>query len=1005
MNRFILSILLTFTTLISIEGKNFLIEGQVLDEKNTPIEYAYVILSGDGLWAITNQQGNFSIKNVPQGKTVLTVRCLGYAEKKQELNVQGNTSQLILTLQESNLALDEVVITAQRKTEGATTSYLIDRAALDHTQVMNITDISSLLPGGKSKEMNLASSQDERFSLRSGKSEKGNATFGTAIEIDGVRLNNNSSLDETQGASTRNISTTNIESIEVITGIPSVEYGDLSNGIVKVNTKKGETPYTADFSTQPHSKQFALSKGFKLGKNGGTLNTSLEHTNANSDLASPHTTYQRNGASLTYSKVLNKKMDKPITLTVGLSGNVGGFNDKKDPDAFEESYKKRKENTFRGNVKLNWLIDKSWITNLELFSSFSYSNKEYKVNKKNDSNTSQALIRGKEEGYFLTEEYFKNPNAPIIQGPTGNWYELSYTDNKPMDYNLKVKADWIRKFSTINSRLLIGLDFRNSGNKGKGLYYEDLSKAPTWREYKYSDLPFMNNLALFAEEKLTIPINQSALELTAGLRSDMTFINQSEYGTVQSLSPRFNAKYVLWKNKKGAIKDLSLYGGWGKAVKLPSFEVLYPSPSNSKFYTDVISFAHNIKDENSIYGYYIKPQNTIYNPDLKWQYSKQTEVGVEANILGAKISVSAFWNKTVNPYTSINLYTPYTYKLTNPIDDSFIIPQENRVFSMNQQTGIVTVSDQTGVLANQELSYLNRDTYQSDIMYTNGSPITRSGIEWVIDLPQIPALRTSFRIDGNYYHYKGLDERTIAWKPSSDVRMSDGSPYRFVGYYTGSSQNSTSGVNANSATGYSRNPSNATVANGKLSKQVNSNFTVTTHIPKIRLILSLTVEASFYNYSRNLSEYQGETRGFVLHSEDNVGWDTSNTNIYAGNQSVAVHPLYYSTWEEPNVQIPFTEALLQAKDKDATLYNDLSKLIIKTSNKTDFNPNKISAYFSANFKVTKEIGKFASLSFYANNFLNSMRKVKSSKEDTELSLYHSQFIPKFYYGLSLRIKL
>lgn len=1005
MNRFILSILLTFITLISIEGKNFLIEGQVLDSKNTPVEFAYVILSGDGLWAVTDQKGNFSIKNIPQGKTVLTVRCLGYAEKKEELDVQGNISQLTITLQESNLALEEVVITAQRKTEGATTSYLIDRAALDHTQVMNITDISSLLPGGKSKEMNLASAYDERFAVRSGKSEKGNATFGTAIEIDGIRLNNNSSLDETQGVSTRNISTTNIESIEVITGIPSVEYGDLSNGVVKVNTKKGETPYTADFSTQPHSKQFALSKGFKLGKNGGTLNTSLEHTNANSDLASPHTTYQRNGASLTYSKVLNKKLDNPITLTVGLSGNVGGFNDKKDPDAFEDSYKKRKENSLRGNVKLNWLLDKSWITNLEVFSSFSYSNKEYKVNKKNDSNTSQALIRGKEEGYFLTEDFTKNPDAPIIQGPTGNWYELSYTDNKPMDYNLKIKADWVRKFSNSNSRLMIGLDFRNSGNKGRGLYYEDLSNAPTWREYKYSDLPFMNNLALFAEEKVSIPISQSVLEVTAGLRSDMTFINQSEYGTVHSLSPRFNVKYVFWKNKKGIVKDLSIYGGWGKAVKLPSFEVLYPSPGNSKFYTDVQSFAHNIQDENSIYGYFIKPQETIYNPDLKWQYSNQTEIGVEANILGAKISISGFWNKTVNPYTSINLYTPYTYKLTNPIDDNFIIPKENREFSMNQQTGVVTVLDKTGAITSQELSYLNRDTYQSDIMYTNGSSITRSGIEWVIDLPQIPALRTSFRIDGNYYRYKGLDEKIMAWKPSSDVRMSDGSPYRFVGYYTGSSQNSTSSVNTNSATGFSRNPSNASVANGKLSKQVNSNLTVTTHIPKIRLILSLTVEASFYNYSRNLSEYKGETRGFVLHNDDNVGWDNSNTNIYAGNQSVAVHPLYYSTWEEPNVQIPFTEALLQAKDNDATLYNDLSKLIIKTSNKTDFNPNKISAYFSANFKVTKEIGKFASLSFYANNFLNSMRKVKSSKEDTELSLYHSQFIPKFYYGLSLRIKL
>jgi outer membrane receptor protein involved in Fe transport len=94
------------------------------------------------------------------------------------------------------------------------------------------------LPGGKTANATLMS--DSRMALRSGSQEKGNASFGTAIEMDGMRLDNNATIGETAGASTRTLSTSNIESIEVVTGIPSVEYGDLSNGVVKVNTRKGK---------------------------------------------------------------------------------------------------------------------------------------------------------------------------------------------------------------------------------------------------------------------------------------------------------------------------------------------------------------------------------------------------------------------------------------------------------------------------------------------------------------------------------------------------------------------------------------------------------------------------------------------------------------------------------------------------------------------------------------------------------------------------------------------
>ena len=83
-----------------------------------------------------------------------------------------------------------------------------------------------------------------------------------AVEVDGVRLSTNASLGDPTGASTRNLSATNIESVEVVTGVPSAEYGDISSGVVKISTRKGKTPYTVTLSTNPRTKQIAASKGF-----------------------------------------------------------------------------------------------------------------------------------------------------------------------------------------------------------------------------------------------------------------------------------------------------------------------------------------------------------------------------------------------------------------------------------------------------------------------------------------------------------------------------------------------------------------------------------------------------------------------------------------------------------------------------------------------------------------------------------------------------------------------
>ena len=958
MYKRLLFFVIIFCQMAMLHAQQITIAGRVTDEETQkPIEFASILMKENGLWAITGDDGSFHIKNIPAGKVVLTIQCLGYATRQIALDINKNIPRLRINLKQENLKLDEVTVTAKRKDNESTTSYTIDRAALDQQQLLNVSDIATLLPGGKTVNATLMS--DNRMALRSGSQEKGSPSFGTAIEVDGMRLDNNATAGETAGASTRTISSSNIESIEIVTGIPSVEYGDLSNGVVKVNTRKGKSPFIVEGKLNQHTQQIALNKGFDLGSRSGVLNASFEHARSFSNAASPHTAYQRNILSLNYMNIFMRETT-PLTLNIGLTGNIGGYNAEADPDNELDDYSKSRDNNLRAHFELNWLLNKKWITNLSLRGSLSTVDRKSEDYTHTNSATTLANLHAMEEGYFIATNYDSNPNAPIILGPTGYWHVKQFNDSKPINGSLRLKADWTRRFDKMMSRLMLGAEYTGSRNNGQGSYYDDLRYAPTWREYRYDDLPALNNIALYAEEKVSIPTSKlSTLEITAGLRDDITIINGSEYGTVSSLSPRFNGRYTFWKNRrKRVVSELVLHAGWGKSVKLPSFQVLYPSPS----YYDIEVFrSPSTANNTTVSAWYTRPSKALYNPDLKWQYTNQTDIGIEMNIKGTRVSLSDFHHRTYNPYMATTKYTPFSYFYT-PVSalEGLTIPTDGRTYTIDPTTGTVTVSSADGssaVVPNNE-----RRFYLSNTRYINASPLDRYGLEWIIDFKQFKALNTSLRFDGNYYYYKSEDETLFASMHNSNTKMTGtGEPYQYIGWYRGTNGTSTA---------------QTSIANGAISKTLNLNTTITTHIPKIRLIMALRIESTLYSYRKNLSNFEGD-----------------------------VYPEYYTTWDAPDTKIPFAEKFQWAKDNDATLYNDLQNLVVHPNTAYVMNANRISAYYSANLSVTKEIGDHVSISFYANNFFNNMKTVHSSQTDLDASLFSSSYIPSYYYGLSLRLKL
>lgn len=947
------------------------LSGRVVEKATgEPVEFATVVLDATEQWSVTDREGRFSINNIKAPKSVVTISCLGYATLTREFKFERDVQNVKFQLEIDNLTLSGAVVTA-KENDAAATTRTIDKTALEHVQVMNVGDIVSLLPGGVTQDNNLVSQR--QFNLRAGaSSENGNASFGTAVEVDGVRLSNNASYGEVRGVTTNSIASANVESVEVITGVPSVEYGDMGAGIVKINTKKGKTPWMVTLSTSPKTKQASFSKGFGLGGNRGVLNASAEYTRSVGDAMSPYTSYKRQQLSLVYSNTLSKGAfsGHPLRLSVGVTGNLGGLDNRADPDKMVESFTITRDNALRANLNANWLLSLPWITNLEFNASGAYSDKLSRENKDYTRAVTEISLHAREPEYYMSAPYAAGSPNSVVMIPPGSWYNVMALDDRPLTAKASLKANWATHFGPVGNKLKLGADWNFDYNLGVGQYSEDLATAPTYREYRYCDNPAMHNMGLFLEDNLLLPLGKGHLNLIAGLRSDLTYIKGSAYGLTTSLSPRFNLKYSL--------KDFSVRASWGVAVKQPSFSILYPTPT----YLDVNVFTSTASANNTVYrAYYVLPRSILYNGDLRWQRNQQAELGVEAKIGGVKLSLTGYFNRTMDSYKLYSGYDRFTYNYTSTAAvQGLEIPAQNRVFTIDPATGLVTVTDKSGALPSQTITPQQRKQFLSNSIAGNASaPVNRYGLEWVADFPRIEVIGTTLRLDGSYYAYSSFNRDLEASSPYT-LAGSDGTPYRYIGYYYGGDN----------------------VSNGTETRTLRNNLTITTHLPRVRMIISLKLESTLLRYSRSMSEREGARRSYVIADRSKLLEYSPDASIYEGDNYAVLFPDYYESYDQPGVKEPFLEKFRWAKDHDPAMYADLAKLAVTSNYLYTFNKDYISPYFSANFSVTKEIGDVASLSFYANNFFNNMGQVYSTKTRSYSSV--STYIPSFYYGLTLRIK-
>lgn len=801
----------------------------VEDGTRLPAEYAVLILQSTGLYATTDAKGAYRFENLDPGEYDLTLRLIGYAVIDTSLTL-GTDTRCDFTLKESTFRLKEVSVVAERSRMGEATASKISRQAIDHSQTSSLKDLMDLLPGVELGNPNLSSTQT--IAVRTA-SQTAMNSLGAAIIVDGAPVSNNANMEgintamtgvsatiagsavssagsiPNSGIDVRSISTDNIESIEIIRGIPSVQYGDLTSGAVIINSKTGVEPLMLKIKTDPKIWQAYISKGIKVGEKGGDLHLSADYAYSNAKTTESYSYYQRINAKALYSKGFRR-----LNTTSSLEFKFGKDTRNKNPDDFRSSTASGGADLgYRANTGGTWNINRGWIKTLryDLSNSFRYKKSFHEQDCVNAlSIYSTNMTDGTTVSNTKGRRIFDGDGNEITNFGSGQasdfatFMPYSYFSHydffgKELNTYAKVILNLHKSWKKTSERILAGADLKSDGNLGRGLVFPEgapplrSSNAESgYRERPLYDIPFVNQTGLFAESTFKTEVLNRDLSLTGGLRYD-------RIGHRSSLSPRINASVTL-------IPDaLWLRGGYGLTSKAPTSAYLHP---NNAYYDQSNYNSLDAADEKNRLVLATTYVFDTRNPKLEIARNRKAEIGFDLKFLKkCRLAVTFFDELMKNGYdfdadfSSIH-WMPYRYY---------------------SQTG----SDANG---NPVLSRTT-DTHKFFTCYipANNAWQRNYGIEYELNLGRFDAIRTSFFLNGAWMRTENTSTGC-----SFDVNAVKGSTLKsHVAVYE---------------------PGTRVYEYEKAL----STLRVTHNIPSIGFVATLTSQLSLF--TKNWTEYHNETR-------------------------------------------------------------------------------------------------------------------------------------------------
>lgn len=566
---FIIALFIGNTAIANGPIKQGSINGTVLDEQNKPIDYATVGLfkAGDSSLvktALTNINGKFEFLNINAGNYFVKVNMMGYSIYKGK--------SFLLTEEKPSLNLENVLLKLEGKSLNAVTVTAVKPLFERRTDkvVMNVEN-SSIAIGSTALEVlqkapGVTVDQNDNISMQ-GKQ-------GVLVMLDGKQTY----MSNADVANLlRNMQSSEIETIELITN-PSSKYPASGNsGIINIKTKKNKNGGTNGSVTTSASqgKNFRGNAGLNLNHRTNQLNVFGNYNYGN----------YRNSNLLEIDRISNGTPDTYFMQVGNTARKRENNNFKAGLDYFID-----KKNTIgflvtgyinngQENAVNKTLIGKSFtqvdsLLNSTSISTNKYNNLSYNLNYKSilDSAGSEisadldySRFNGTDIADYNNDYLFANGNRirplNVIRNTTPTVIDIkafkvdySTSLNKTMKLEAGIKSSWVKTDNDLRAEELINNTWQNDVRRSNQFVYDENVNAV-----------YTNINKQFKNTSVQVGLRVEQTNSTGNLITNNEVVDRSYW----DFFPTFYLQQTLSKNNQVGFS-------YSRRIDRPSYDALNP---------------------------------------------------------------------------------------------------------------------------------------------------------------------------------------------------------------------------------------------------------------------------------------------------------------------------------------------------------------------------------------------------------------------------------------------
>lgn len=625
------------------------ITGKVVDDNGEPLIGANVFVMENKFGASTSTIGNYEIRNLLPGTYTVKFSFVGYKTVVQKITVvEGKIIEVNVKLISESFEIGgiKVVGSSELMPTEINTRTTISSAEIEHFQATNLKDVLNLVPGIQ-KSDNQGLNKTSQVTIRGDETDALSA-FGTLILVDGARESNNANMQfeglagakfggitKGRGVDLRQIPADNIESIEVISGLPSVKYGDFTSGIIDIKTKIGASPHRLKFKNNPTTNEGNLGGGFSLGVN-NALSYNFNIARSERDLRLEGDEYTRYSGQLVYS---NKSFEGKLLSNYKFSAQA--IHDEEEPkDDLSQT------NNYNRGFSLGF---NTWGT-------YKPSNNDAALEYSAYVKMNKIDLR---KSKLVQSDLRVLPNGDTVSIYTGVLY------NKGKEWNAGGRFEYADVFFTGNfiNKYLVGTEIEYDANTGEGVVVDSLfnyygADSPR-RSRSFDEIPGQTLISLYAENKITGKLFFD-FSLMFGFRYEMYRpfdlrlkglwgdgdIVESHQGSY--FNPRVNLMIYLNENRQIRISA-------GRTSKSPPMATIYPQD-------DILQWRDPSTSEVKYFVF------NMTAPNLKGYKETQYEISYDEKLFDKLgLTVSGYYKeRTGQP---VGVISPFFYIDKNSLNE------------------------------------------------------------------------------------------------------------------------------------------------------------------------------------------------------------------------------------------------------------------------------------------------------------------------------------------------